>query len=190
MVLMPGGTSPRAERPPVRNQDDTTNEVTASTTHILDIREEVEPVDPFLAELRATGLPEEKIARLMLLQGQKRRGRGQKRLPLAVAVCSPERVAYYAGQSDERIELSMVLGIRTDDGPQGSVASYRELLKHAGVPSELATKAAESIASNVQHRVWSIRESVVATTNELRRRRAADPTTAKYLKVADAPVAR
>jgi hypothetical protein len=142
-------------------------------------------LDKIRAEVNATGLTaeqvEKEVATRMVMK------KGQRRLPLNVTVPSAPMIAFFDSRSDERIETDMIKGIRNDGGPQGPTRTYEDLLRDHGVDAGVAKRAAEALAAKVGHRIMAIRLNVVATTNELRRRRAitsgVEPASVKYLRV-------
>jgi hypothetical protein len=98
--------------------------------------------------------------------------KGQRRLPMNVVATSIVMIAFFTERSDEQIETDMVKGIRNDGGPHGPAGIYERVLTQHGVSAATAAKAAADIAIKVAHRIQAIRTNVVATLNELRRRRA------------------
>jgi hypothetical protein len=112
--------------------------------------------------------------------------KGQRQLPLTAPATSVAMLTFFGGRTDEQLETDCVKGVRNDGGHLGPIGMYIQVLIDNGVEASAAKAAAEAIAAKVSHRVSSIRTNVVATINELRRRRALaaglNPAAAKYLR--------
>jgi hypothetical protein len=141
--------------------------------------------DRLRAELAAAGLSPEQIDKIVAIKMVTKKG--QRQLPLSVPATHPAMITFFANRTDEEIETDAVKGIRNDGGKLGPIGMYTQVLVDHGVDATVAQAAAEALAAKVSHRVSSIRVNVVATTNELRRRRALaaglNPAAVKYLKV-------
>lgn len=142
-------------------------------------------IDKRRALLRLQGLSDDMIDKILPIVSTTRKT--QRQLPVDGTVCSPEMIAFFEGRDDATITGDCVKGIRNDGGPYGPAGMYARLLVKLGVDAVTAKTAGEVLADKVNHRIVAIRVNVVATINELRRRRAVadglNPRAAKYLRV-------
>lgn len=142
-------------------------------------------LDKIRAELQAAGLSTEQIEKVVAIKMVTKKG--QRVLPLNVFATSSAMIAFFSSRTDEQIEADMIKAIRNDGGPYGPAGMYERLLVEHGVAGDVAAQVAEALVIKVGHRITAIRMNVVATTNELRRRRAiaagVSPATVKYLRV-------
>jgi hypothetical protein len=141
--------------------------------------------DRVRAQLLAAGLTPDQVEKALAIKMVN--AKGQRQLPLNVIVTSTAMLTFFVDRSDEQLEIDMIKGIRNDGGPYGPAGMYERVLVQQGVDADVAKPTAEALAAKVGHRIMAIRTNVVATINELRRRRAVaagvNPADAKYLRV-------
>lgn len=164
-------------------------ELDAVSELTVEIVEEVEGAKPAVdkrrALLRAQGLSDDVIDKILPVMAVTRKT--QRQLPVDSTVCSPEMIAFFEGRDEGEVTADCVKGIRNDGGPYGPAGMYERTLVKLGVDAVTAKTAGEVLADKVNHRIVAIRFNVVATINELRRRRAVadglNPRAEKYLRV-------
>jgi hypothetical protein len=142
-------------------------------------------VDRRRSLLREQGLSEETIDKILPIMSVTRKT--QRQLPVDFTVCSQEMAAFFSARDDDQITADCIKGIRNDGGKLGPAGMYALMLTRLGIDPALASTAGDLLATKVNHRIVAIRVNVVATVNELKRRRAEregrDPRTEKYLRV-------
>ncbi|MBX3205648.1 MAG: hypothetical protein KF764_11315 [Labilithrix sp.] len=145
--------------------------------------------DEHRAKLLAAGCDPEKVDELVA--AKQIAGSRQRITPTWATVCAIETVAFWAERSDEQIEADMCKLLRRDGGQKGPAEVYAKTIFDTVIVDETGPmvevlhvdEAAERINEHVGRRLHSARVYVTMAINELRRRRAVDPKTAKYLKV-------
>lgn len=160
------------------------NEVDDSDSALTDAPAPNARLDKIRAELKAAGLTPEQVEKVVAIKMVTKKG--QRVLPLNVVATSTAMIAFFNGCSDEQLETDMIKGIKNDGGPYGPASKYERLLVKHGVDVDLARQIADALVVEVGQRITAIRTNVVATTNELRRRRAVaagvTSAEAKYLR--------
>lgn len=164
-------------------------ELEATSDLVVENVEEVESAKPTIDKRRSLllqkGLTEAMIDEILPIMSTTRKT--QRQLPVDSTVCSSEMIAFFDGRDDTQITADCVKGIRNDGGPYGPAGMYERTLVKLGVDPATARTAGEVLADKVNHRIVAIRVNVVATFNELRRRKAVreglNPRAEKYLRV-------
>jgi hypothetical protein len=125
--------------------------------------------------LKKEGFSDEDIDRILPIALTQKGS--QRYLPMGQFTCSAAMVRYFEGRTEEQIIGDALKAVRRDGGMKGPVQRYVQIISaHRDDP----TAAAKEIDEHTDRRITAIRRMLIATQNELIRRRVVaaggDPT--------------